>query len=217
MQVGTQLRKWNRKEAEAVFQKAVTAAHLIQDPSLKSQRLAQIARQWQLINKEKGREVLMKAEAVPSKPYQRAKAILDSGKENYKETIEKYLKLLEKAFQFAQGNKNHRILTEMALAWSWIDVAKAQEILALIDSREARVEALRAMARQTAKTKPEMSRGFLEKAVQEATGMEGLKEKIPALHAVAGDWVSVDSGKAKATYLLAYQAAERIDQITPKF
>jgi hypothetical protein len=217
MQVGVQFRKWNRKEAEAVFQKAVTAAQLIQDPLLRSERLAQIAGQWRLINQEKGREVLRKAEDVPRKPYQQSKAILDSGNEIYKETIEKDLKLLEKSFQFVQGNKNPRLLTDISLAWFWIDPAKAQEVAVLIDSKETRVKVLRLMARQAAKTKPEMSRGLLEKAVQEALAMEGLKEKIPALRAIAEDWASLDSGKAKATYLLAYQAAERIEQINPRF
>jgi hypothetical protein len=62
-----------------------------------------------------------------------------------------------------------------------------------------------------------MSRGFLEKAVQEAASLEGLREKIPALREIAGDWVEIDLGKAKSVYLLAYGAAERTDLINPKF
>jgi hypothetical protein len=215
LQVSIQLRKWNRKDAEAAFQKSLTAAESIQDSSLRRQRIIQIAQQWQLINGDKGREILKKAAASPDNPGGRAKIRMDSGKAFYKETIEKDIKLLEKARQFIQGNKNPRILTEVALAWSWIDGGKAEEALALIDSREARVKALRALARQAGKSKPEVARGFLEKAAQEAAAIEGLKEKIPALHEIAVDWAALDPGKAKATYLLAYRAAERVDQISP--
>jgi hypothetical protein len=215
LQVSIQLRKWNRKDAEATFQRSLTAADSIQDSTLRRQRVIQIAQQWQLINSDKGREILKKAAASPDNPGEWAKSRLDMGKAFYKETIERDLKLLEKARQFSQGNKNPRVLTDVALAWSWIDVGKAEEVLALIDSREARVKALRVLARQAGKSKLEVARVFLEKAAQEAMAIEILKEKIPALHEIAADWATIDPGKAKANYLLAYRAAERVDQISP--
>ena len=66
----------------------------------------------------------------------------------HKELIEKDLKLLEKSLQLAQESKSSRLLAEIALAWSYVDAEKAQEILGQIDSKEARVKALRQMARQ---------------------------------------------------------------------
>jgi hypothetical protein len=61
LQIGTQLKKWNRKEAEAVFQKAFSSAARIQDPRLKGRRLLEIARQWQGMNKVKAIETLKMA------------------------------------------------------------------------------------------------------------------------------------------------------------
>ena len=60
LQISLQLRKWDRKGAEASFEKALKAAEKIPDPSLKGQRIIQIAREWQLINGEKGKEVLQR-------------------------------------------------------------------------------------------------------------------------------------------------------------
>ena len=62
LHVGTQLKKWNRKEAERVFPKAVSAAARVEDPRLRARRLLQIGQQWQVINREKGKEVLSLAE-----------------------------------------------------------------------------------------------------------------------------------------------------------
>jgi hypothetical protein len=44
LQIGIQLKKWNRKGAEALFQKAVSSAVQIRDQRLKGQRLFQIGR-----------------------------------------------------------------------------------------------------------------------------------------------------------------------------
>ena len=217
LQVSMQLRKWNRKEAERAFQKTLSVAESIQDPSLKAQRMVQIGRQWQPINMEKGKEILMKADGISKDPYKRAKAMLESAKVISKETIDKDILLLEKVSQFGQGNKNARILSEAAIIWTRIDLSKGQEILAQIDSKEARIKALRQMAQQMAKVQPEVSKGLLEKAAQEALSMEGLKEKVPALRFIAGDLAGLDPGKAKATYMLAYQAAQRVISIGSKF
>ena len=108
LQVSVQLRKWNRKEAEEAFEKTLKAAEKIPDPSLKSQRMVQIAREWQLVNIEKGKEVLRKAADAPGSPYQRAKSTLDLAKLIHKESIDKYLKILEKSTQLAQESKNPR-------------------------------------------------------------------------------------------------------------
>lgn len=67
LQIGTQLKRWNRKEAEAVFQKAVSTAAGIQDQKLKGRRLLDIGQQWQGMNKEKAIEVLKMAEAEARK------------------------------------------------------------------------------------------------------------------------------------------------------
>jgi hypothetical protein len=63
LQVGSQLRKWNRREAQSVFQGAFTSATQIQDPSLRVQRLLQLAHQWETLDREKAKEVLKRAES----------------------------------------------------------------------------------------------------------------------------------------------------------
>jgi hypothetical protein len=63
LQVGTQLKKWNRREAHSVFQGVFTSATQIRDPSLRVQRLLQLAQQWQSLDREKAREVLKRAES----------------------------------------------------------------------------------------------------------------------------------------------------------
>ncbi|MCX5908781.1 MAG: hypothetical protein NTY64_16790, partial [Deltaproteobacteria bacterium] len=61
LKVGAQLGKWNRQEAEVVFQKTLAATDALQDSSLKGRRLWQLAGEWRRVNQEKGREVLGKA------------------------------------------------------------------------------------------------------------------------------------------------------------
>jgi hypothetical protein len=62
LQVGIQLKKWNRKGAEDVFQKTVSAAVRIQDSGVRAKRLFKTGQQWQEINHERGEEVLRMAE-----------------------------------------------------------------------------------------------------------------------------------------------------------
>ena len=61
LQIGTHLSKWNRKEAEVLFQKALSGTAPIENPGLRGLRFFQIGRQWKEINREKGKEVLKMA------------------------------------------------------------------------------------------------------------------------------------------------------------
>ena len=67
LQIAGQYGKWSRKEAESLFPRTLSAAEKIGDPSLRAQRMLQIARQWKPINPEKGMEVLGKALAEARK------------------------------------------------------------------------------------------------------------------------------------------------------
>jgi hypothetical protein len=67
LQVGTQLRKWNRWKAQEVFQKTLAVGGKIQNPELRAQRFFQLAQQWYFIDGQKGQEVLKMAEGVPRK------------------------------------------------------------------------------------------------------------------------------------------------------
>jgi hypothetical protein len=69
LQVGTQLRKWNRKGAEPVFQRALAATALIPNASLRARRLLQLAQQWQSIDRGKAQEVLKGAEEEARKSF----------------------------------------------------------------------------------------------------------------------------------------------------
>jgi hypothetical protein len=62
LQAGGQYRKWNRKEADSLFQKTLLSAEKIGDRALKAKRLLQLALQWRFINPEKGKEVLSRVE-----------------------------------------------------------------------------------------------------------------------------------------------------------
>lgn len=62
LQIGTQLRKWNRKEAHSLFQRALSSSSQIQNPLLRAKRLLQIAQEWQVLDQEKGKEILKVAE-----------------------------------------------------------------------------------------------------------------------------------------------------------
>ncbi len=217
LQASVQLRKWNRKDAEAAFEKTLKAAEKIPDPSLRGQRMVQIAREWQLINREKGKDVLRKTGDAPGLPSQQARSLLNWAKLIYKESIEKDLKLLEKYMQFAQERKNSRLLAEIALAWSWVDVGKSLDVVGQIDSKEARVIALRQAAVKQPKTQPALGALFLEKASREALAIEGLGEKISALRGIAADWEGSDPTRAKATYQLIFQIAEKADSTASGF
>ena len=76
LQIGTHLRKWNRKRAEVLFQKAVSGTAPIRNPGLKGLRLFQIGQQWKEINREKGKELLKMAAS------EIRKRILSTGKED---------------------------------------------------------------------------------------------------------------------------------------
>jgi hypothetical protein len=61
LQVGIQLKKWNRKEAETIFQKVYGLAMKIPDPHLRTKRLLQLANHWQFLNKAKGEKIFTQA------------------------------------------------------------------------------------------------------------------------------------------------------------
>ena len=255
LQVGTQLRKWNRKGAESVFQKALSTTAQIPNASLRVRRLLQLARQWRILNLAKGQEVLKMAEnevqknisplvknekilidifltqahldpdAVLSQarkavsPSIQAGVLLESAKVLHKVSIEEDVKALEKGLQFAQRKKNPRLISEIAMAWFSLEPAKGLEILAEIEPKEIRIQALRGMAWQSVSRRKEKEEGkrLLEQATREALGIDGLGEKIKSLREVARDWVALDKERAKATYLQAYQIAEKAEISSPRF
>ena len=62
LQGGSQLRRWSREKAEAVFQKILSVTAQMEDSSLRAQRLFQLAQQWYKLDQGQGKEVLKKAE-----------------------------------------------------------------------------------------------------------------------------------------------------------
>jgi hypothetical protein len=76
LQVGTQLRKWNRKEAPPLFQMGLSEASRIPSPSFRSKRLFQIAKEWQVLDHDKGKEILKMAEKEARKGPDRDGGIL---------------------------------------------------------------------------------------------------------------------------------------------
>jgi hypothetical protein len=63
LRIGIQLRKWNRREAQSVFERTFSSATQIRDLSLRVQRLLQLAQQWETFDREKAKGVLKRAES----------------------------------------------------------------------------------------------------------------------------------------------------------
>jgi hypothetical protein len=255
LQVGTQLRKWNRKAAESVFQKTISATAQIPNASLRGRRLLQLALQWQILDPAKGQEVLKMAENearknifLPGKdekiltdifltqarlnpaavlsqarkagsPSIQARVLLEGARVLHKGSVEENVRALEKGLQFAQRKKNPRLTAEIATAWFSLEPAKGLEVLAQVEPKENRVQTLRQMVWQSVSLRKERGEGqrLLERAIQEALGIEGLGEKIKSLGEIARDWVGLDKERAKSTYLQAYQLVEKAEISSPKF
>ncbi len=62
LQIGSRLGKWNRREAHPVFERALSSAIQIQNPLLCAKRLLQIAQEWQILDRERGKKILERAE-----------------------------------------------------------------------------------------------------------------------------------------------------------
>jgi hypothetical protein len=62
LQIGTHLRKFNRKEAHSLFERALLSSSQIQNPLLRAKRYLQIAKEWQVLDQKRGREILERAE-----------------------------------------------------------------------------------------------------------------------------------------------------------
>jgi hypothetical protein len=251
LQVAGQYGKWSRKEAESLFPKVLSASDKIGDPSLRAQRLLQIARQWKPINPEKGMEVLRKALAEARKggsPAQepiilailqtqagwepensapiaksagsasmQARILLEGSKVLRTRLIDEKTKILEQALLLARKEKNERLMGDVAAAWFALVPRKGLEILGQMESRDLRVQTLRRMAQGNGSLPREETRRLLDQAADEAARIEGTKEKIHLLKEVASDMAPIDKERARATYLKAYQIAEKEFQTKPVF
>jgi hypothetical protein len=252
LRVGSQFKKWNRKEAEAVFQKILLATDSLSDTSIRAQRLLELAQQWGVINQEEGKEVLIKAEreARSISPPDKAtpilaqilqtevtwepenslaisrnagssslqvKVLLEGARVLRGKSLEEDVKALEKGLQFAQKEKNFRLLGEVAAAWYSLAPKKGLEILGQVESKEIRVSALRQMAGPNGSKPGEEARRLLDQAADEALSVEGPTQKIRLLKEIGHDWLRIDKERAKATYLKAYQIFEKEYLTFPKF
>jgi hypothetical protein len=251
LQIAGQYGKWSRKEAESLFPRTLSAAEKIGDPSLRAQRMLQIARQWKPVNSRKGMEVLKKALAEARKgsgPAQepiilailqtqagwepeksasigksagsasmQARILLEGSKVLRTRLIDEKTAILEKALLLSRKEKNERLVGEVAAAWFALVPRKGLEILGQMESRDLRVQTLRRMAQGNGSLPREETRRLLDQAADEAARMEGTKEKIQLLKEVASDMTPIDKERARATYLKAYQIAEKEFLTKPTF
>ena len=86
-----------------------------------------------------------------------------------------------------------------------------------METRDLRVQTLRRMAQGNGSLPREETRRLLDQAADEAARIEGTKEKIHLLKEIASDMVPMDKERARATYLKAYQFAEKEFLTTPRF
>ncbi len=61
LQIATQMKRWNRKEAQGIFEKALGACEKIEDPYLRLRRRLEIAQRWWEIDQGKGKELFTRA------------------------------------------------------------------------------------------------------------------------------------------------------------
>ena len=152
-------------------------------------------------------------------PSIQAGILLETAKALQKASVEENIKILEKVLQSAQKKKNFRLTADIAMAWFSLEPAKGLEVLAQVEPKEIQVQTLRQMAWQSVSLRKERDEGrhLLDRATREALGIDGLGEKIKLLREIARDWTGSDKERAQATYLKAYQLAEKAQFIFPKF
>jgi hypothetical protein len=102
-------------------------------------------------------------------------------------------------------------------AWFALVPRKGLEILGEMQTGEIRVQTLRRMAQGKGSLPREEARRLLDQAADEAAGIDGTREKIQLLKEVASDMTPIDRDRARATYLKAYQIAEKEFQTRPIF
>jgi uncharacterized lipoprotein YehR (DUF1307 family) len=96
-------------------------------------------------------------------------------------------------------------MSEIAVAWFAVEPDKGLEILAQLEAKEIRIKTLRRMAKQSGPLRTRL----IERAAQEALGIDGLNEKIQFLKEIAGDWVEIDKEKAKTLYHTVNRIVEK--------
>jgi hypothetical protein len=138
-----------------------------------------------------------------------ARILLEGSKVLRTRLVDEKTKILEQALLLARKEKNERLMGDVAAAWFALVPRKGLEILGQIESRDLRVQALRRMAQGNGSLPREETRRLLDQAADEAARIEGTKEKIHLLKEVAADMAPVDKERARATYLKAYQIAEK--------
>ncbi len=123
--------------------------------------------------------------------------------------IDEKAKILEQALLLARKEKNERLMGEIAAAFFTFVPRKGFEILGQMESRDLRVRTLRRMAQGNGSFPKEETMRLLDQAADEAARLEGIREKIQLLKEVASDMAPMDKERARATYLKAYQVAEK--------
>jgi hypothetical protein len=105
----------------------------------------------------------------------------------------------------------------VAAAWFALVPRKGLEILGQMESRDLCVQSLRRMAQGNGSLPREETRRLLDQAADEAARIEGTKQRIQLLKEVASDMMPMDRNRAWATYLKAYQIAEKEFLTKPRF
>jgi hypothetical protein len=146
-----------------------------------------------------------------------ARVLLEGSKALRARLIDEKTKTLEQALVLARKEKNERLIGNVAAAWFALVPRKGLEILGQMESRDLRVQTLRRMAQGNGSLPREETRRLLDQAADEAARIEATKEKIQLLKEVASDMAPIDKERAQATYLKAYQMAEKEFLTRPTF
>jgi ribosomal protein L22 len=153
-----------------------------------------------------------------SSPAMQARVLLEGAKVLKTRAIDDKTKTLDKALLLAQKEKNYRLMAEVAGAFFALVPQRGLEIQRQIEPRDLRIRTLRRMAHSAAVSPlKEEGRALLDQASEEAAKAEGTTEKLQLLREIAADWAAIDKERAKATYLKAYQVAEKEFLSLPKY
>ncbi len=150
-------------------------------------------------------------------PATRCLALLEGARLLRAKTVEEDVRILEKALQSADRDKNFRLMADIGRAWYDLDPQKGLEILARVGTRELRVKAFRQIARAGGHRSGEEVRELLDRAVAEAAAADGVTEKLDLLKEIGRDWSAIDRDRARGVYATAYRIVEQEYLSYPRF
>ncbi len=203
LQLGQEWQALNRETGETILKKAERQIRQAAPLPMNKKVLAEILSAETDLNPSQTLALARNA----GDPSVQAGMLIQKAGTLYKASIEENLKILDRAWQYAQKSKNPRLAGEIGRAWFSIDPVKGAEILAQVEPRGSRITSLLQIAR-TETSRPNDKVRALELAGREIPALDGAGEKLKALRETAAAWSGVNPGRARDLYLEACRISE---------